>query len=294
MKKGLIFSITVFFLFTSLLVISNSNNQIGYPSELSLLSSTDKVYYVFYNVKQNVMELLQIMDIEIDGDSVIIHDRLPAETDIVNHLREYEKFVNDYFESNLVITFLDAANNPINLENIDPTSAVTLYSSGVTYGYLDFGKNELRINGADENKPAEGIESIFINITVMGEGISLKTDPPTWSPDKPCSPPASDTCLHAFINVTDTTTTFLEERYMGVTKQSAVSYSTNPNGWVKIQFGVPSIDGNLINVDFSGPSEMYLYTDITFNMKEENKVLYPLKLNVSMENLGINKEAGLK
>jgi hypothetical protein len=283
MRRGFIITITVFVLLIpiALYLQSLSSWQASELDVSSTMLAGIKTAHTWEDVDEDIGE---ISDVKItkENQTIAFEDVLPARYDIEEMLDAYEEFITAYYETPaLPIKFLSPEDAEIELEDIP--SRITILPFGITYGYPDFGKNELNIKSPVANLSAikNTTMTVFVNTSITDTTI-------TWYPYKACR--AKYYCLNFSFSVTDGNKTLISDKTsFDSSRQSQAKISCVGACWVRVSVGEPGnadpqnvVTVELQNAGVNTTTTLYLNTSDFY-------ITYPAKLLVYDINHQANK-----
>jgi hypothetical protein len=187
MRRGFILTAITTILFMLLIdtTLQYSKSSSAYSKRVSDMLVSEKVIYTFDDVVEDVTNITGLR-IERDEENITFFDHLPNQTPVMNNLKLYSDFINQYYKTKeLEISWLDSFGNPVDLSDLE--SQIVILPFNFQYTYEDWGKRTLEITCPDANCS----ELERVELTYKFANVTFDSDPTnctTFSRNKDCNP----------------------------------------------------------------------------------------------------------
>ncbi|HEV8289987.1 MAG TPA: hypothetical protein VGQ00_03495 [Candidatus Norongarragalinales archaeon] len=203
-RRGVFFTLAALLLFSILLswwaVAASSMSR---EDALERLATGRKLNYAWWDVAEDVQRFANVTLLQYNN-TLEIQDHLPAVIDVQDFLKAYSRFVGNRTARELNVSWLDAADRPINLEDV--ISKILIQSVGFNYTWTDWGKRSLIISCPAANCTALTQLDLSYNLTNFTfdypPDLAHQNDY-DWSPDAMKNQCPGSTCINFTLYVRD-------------------------------------------------------------------------------------------
>lgn len=275
MRRGFMLTAITVVLFMVLIdtALQYSESSAAYSETISAMIVSEKVSYTFDDITEDITQIVGL-NVTQQASNLIMRDSIPG-VGIVNNLNLYENFFRSYYLTpEMTATFMNANDQQINLRAL--STNITVSPFNLTYGYSDFGKNNLSIQIPLSQSP--GVQYVWYNLTVTSSNFT-NISQIAWSPAPPSCIAGSLGCIKFYLAVNDSMNNQYQPIYnyfnmTGTAGYVNVSFS-NLNCSTEIRLG----GQYLLNLTNHGCK---ISSQIGFNFNSSNLQLYfPEKLSIN-------------